>query len=79
MKNKDLFKERGLFCPDCDKMVDFKVCERKMPAKIKGKSFKYTGHVVFCKVCKAELYHGDVNDANLKAMYRMYQQILAKE
>ncbi len=78
MSEKGLFKERGLYCQECQKVVDFRVVEKKKAACVFRKNFKYTARLAFCNECNCELYHGQLYDENLTKMHLKYKEIVSK-
>lgn len=62
------------FCENCRDYVDYKVIEKSMSDKLKGKSYTYMGKEAYCQKCHEEVYVGEINDYNLEALYTIYRK-----
>jgi uncharacterized phage-associated protein len=61
--------EDKVICPECRDDVSYTVTEQKIVDTLDGESYEYMGRVAHCAECGAELYVGEINDTNLKALY----------
>lgn len=66
--------ERKVFCEECRNDATFSVAEIQMAGTIKGEKHKYWGKEACCVDCGSELYVGEINDYNLKALYDEYRK-----
>lgn len=62
------------FCEECRNDVNFSVIEKQMEGSIKGGMYTYIGKEAHCIDCGLEIYVGEVNDFNLKALYDAYRK-----
>lgn len=62
------------FCITCGKMREYEV--RTFPIKTRHKAvhFEYQVQIPFCKVCGAEMYSAELNDANVDAALAAYER-----
>ncbi len=61
------------FCEECRKEVECKIEVGEMTEELKGKEYKFYGKKAICSGCGAELYVGEIEDDNLKALYDEYR------
>ena len=75
-------KENKIYCEFCDKYQNYHIVDKEFCNCLKGKKYKYIGKAALCNECNNELYLGEINDYNLKALYneyRIYNRILSLE
>lgn len=68
-------RDEKQFCIECRDFVIYKIIEKEMTAKLKGKDYKFLGKEAICDNCGEEIYIGDINDYNLKALYDEYRRV----
>ena len=66
--------ERKLFCEACRGEVGFTVANKQMEGTVKGEGYAYLGKCANCIDCGSEIYMGEINDFNLKALYDEYRE-----
>lgn len=66
--------ERKVFCEECRNDVNFVVTDKQLEGNIKGETYTYLGKVAHCIDCGSEVYVGEINDYNLKALYDQYRE-----
>lgn len=67
-------RNKGVFCEECRKDVDYIVDDQHMTGTIKGEVYNYIGKMARCKECNSEIYVDEINDYNLKALYDEYRK-----
>ncbi|KGF10079.1 hypothetical protein HMPREF1635_00370 [Clostridiales bacterium S5-A14a] len=67
-------KNKGVFCEECRKDVEYIVSDQPMKGTIKGEVYHYIGKMACCKECNSEIYVDEINDYNLKALYDEYRK-----
>ncbi|MDY0282496.1 MAG: type II toxin-antitoxin system antitoxin SocA domain-containing protein [Syntrophomonas sp.] len=65
--------ERISFCEECRKDVDFRETEVVLKNDLKGEAYEYIGKKAMCAECGTEVYVGEIEDFNLKALYDAYR------
>lgn len=60
------------FCEECRKDVVYSVTSISIKGTLKGEEYNYTRKKAVCTECGAEVYVGEIEDENLKALYDAY-------
>lgn len=66
--------ERKVFCEECRNDVAFTVAPKQMEGILKGERYVYSGKQAHCIDCGSEIYVDEVNDYNLKELYKRYRE-----
>jgi len=63
-----------VFCEMCREYVDGIIKEKKLSGKIRGEEYHYKGKIATCSSCGSEVYIADINDENLRELYKTYRK-----
>lgn len=66
--------EKMAFCEECRKDVAYSSENVSLTGTLKGEDYRYMGEKAVCSECGGEVYVGEIEDQNLKALYGIYRQ-----
>lgn len=67
-------KEMKSFCDKCRNETTYKINCVQLEGVLKGEKYSYKGKTAYCTACGSEIYTGEINDYNLKALYDVYRE-----
>ena len=56
----------GIYCPVCNKIVEFKIINKRKKFIYENKTIEYDGKECLCKKCNENLFNDFVNEFNIK-------------
>lgn len=66
--------QNKVYCPECNEWVEYEV-RQNLIKEYRGVEVNVVENIGYCKECKTDLFVTELEDDNLKRLYKKYQNI----